>query len=143
MSGVKSSHIPAHQEADGLVYLPYMKRYAYKSEELDPSTFKKSFPIPAGTLVLGVLHRVTEQFAGGTPAIMIGDSSGAERWASLNGGSADDILPGTLNHVFCSLNKGGMQPKYYPSADRIELTGVTGLTQGEGEVYVIFGGKEN
>jgi hypothetical protein len=120
-----------------------MKRYTYTYADLDATTFKKSFPIPAGTLVLGVLHRVTTVFAGGTPALTIGDSVTADLWASLNTTNPDDINPTALNNVFLSVAKGGIQAKYYALTDRLIVTGVTGLTAGAGEIFVLISGKED
>jgi len=137
---VKSSHKITHQQADGLVYLPFAKRYSFNFADLDVS-LKAYIPVEAGTWVLGVAAHIVTAFGdGGTPALIIGDSDTA------NGYIPTTIIdPAVLNASSCSIGGTGTfaQGKYYAATNMIILDFTEVVTPGTIEVFVLYNGQEN
>lgn len=128
------SRKPGPNEFSFVGYPIQVAKVAYDHADLDAS-FNFFAPIEAGVAVIGVAHRVTEVFAGGTPSIDLGDSAATNSWLT-----ATNLTEGTLNNFVVSLgttsaNAGG---KFYAAANYIKVTGSTELTAGKGEIYILF-----
>jgi hypothetical protein len=105
---------------------------SYKFSDLDADG-KLRIPIVKDTLVLGVSHLVTKAFAGGVPALTIGDAVDADGF-----GAAAAFTLGTVGDFYSS--QGGTPAfaagKYFSDAGMIVLDHAAGLTAGEGKVLV-------
>ncbi len=132
--GVRSSYYPAHQEADGLVYVPFAKKYTFKHSDLDSSD-AIAFPIPAGSTVLNVTLKVTTAFDNAAD-VTVGDSADADGYIL-----AADVDP-TAKLFIQSL--GGTaafaRGKNYESADRIIVDFTANPAAGEAELCIFFAG---
>ena len=137
---VKSSHKITHQQADGLVYLPFAKRYQFSFADLDVD-LKARIPVEAGTWVLGVAAHIVAAFTdAGTQALIIGDSDTANGWIPTA-----IIDPSVLNASAHSIGGTGAfaQGKYYAAANLIILDFTDVSTTGTIEVFVLYNGQEN
>jgi hypothetical protein len=135
---VKSSHRATHQQADGLVYLPFARKFTVTQASLDAN--KKLFlPVEKGQTVLGVSHHVTTAFNGTTPSLTVGDGSDADGYIP-----AANVSIGTVDNFYFSLGGAGAYApgKYYPASGTIVLDYNNDCTEGEAEVMVYFAGSE-
>jgi hypothetical protein len=121
-------------EFENIRVVPEMKVVEFDHTDLD-AKFEYRIPIEAGTFVLGVGTYVKEALAGGAATMTVGDSVGADDWAT------DALcIPDSLDKFFFSQgstvdNKNG---KYYATADSILVTCVTGLTAGKIKILVLM-----
>jgi len=137
---VKSSHKITHQQADGLVYLPFAKRYAFNFADLDAS-LKAYIPVEAGTWILGVAARISAAFTNsGTQALVIGDGADPDGYIPTA-----LIIPATVNSHSFSLGGTGAYAlgKYYPTTGMVILDFTDVSTAGTIEVFVLYNGQEN
>lgn len=135
---VKSSHRATHQQADGLVYLPFARKYPVVQSSLDAN--KKLFlPVEKGQTVLGVSHRVITAFNGTTPSLTVGDAADADGYIP-----AANVSIGSVGNFYFSLGGAGAyaQGKYYTASGYIVLDYNNDCTEGEAEVMVYFAGSE-
>lgn len=132
---VKTQHLATHQQADGQGYVPYIKKYNFTYADLQ--TGKKFYiPVPAGSYVLGVIHRVVTAYTGTTPVVDIGDTDadGFVAAASVE----------TANAVVNSLGSAAAygNGKYYPATGTIVCDFTDDAVAGASEVLVLFAGTE-
>jgi hypothetical protein len=105
----------------------------YAWDDLSSDVLK--IPVEAGDLVLAVAHQVTTPFAGGTPALDIGDGTDADFWIvnTEMDMTADD-------NFFNSL--GSAQPGSagfpFTAAGNVVLTHAASLTAGAGTVFLLI-----
>lgn len=128
------SRKPGPNEFSFVGYPIQVSKTHYAHSDLDAS-FNFFVPIEAGIAVIGVAHRVTEAFAGGTPLLNIGDSAATDSWlnqTNLTEGSANNFV---VSLGTTSANAAG---KFYAAANYIKVTGSTELTAGEGDIYIFY-----
>jgi hypothetical protein len=132
---IKLGYQPTHQEADGLALVPFFKKFSYTWEDLDASD-DIYFPVPEGSVVLGIVHVVTAVFDGGSEACLIGDADQDDGWAA----AADTDVANTDLVAYYSVGDAPHYPqgKYFPTAGYIKVAHATGLTEGEADLYVQF-----
>lgn len=99
------------------------KEYAYSELPL-------TIPVDAGRLILGVGHEVTTVFAGGTPAVSIGNGTSTNFWMTTT------VLAPTSTGFQSSLAAISTGQLTGSSAGRVVLTGSTELSSGNGAVYI-------
>jgi hypothetical protein len=128
---VKTQFLATHQQSDGDALLPYLKEYDYGVADLVSD--KYTIPVPAGSLILGVTHVVTQVWNGTTPVVDVGDGTDADAFIAA-------ASTATLNAVASSLagaaaNAGGY---YFPASGKIVLTHTTAATTGASKVLVQY-----
>lgn len=128
------SRKPGPNEFSFVGYPIQVAKYKYSVSDLDASSNFYA-PIEAGVAVVGVAHRVTTAFAGGTEFVGLGDSSGTVAFLSTS-----EITATSTNDFVTTFNKtnaaaGG---KYYSSANYVKVTASTELTSGAGEIFIFF-----
>lgn len=133
-------------EFSNIRFAPEIQVVEYDHADLDVSAHTLKVPIPAGMIVLSVGHEVTEAFAGGTPALTIGDGDDADGYAK-----ATAFTLGTVGNFVNSQGVGDtagttdtiftLRPyatgKKYNTAGYILLTHAAGLTAGKGKVHIM------
>lgn len=101
--------------------------------EADTNGTRTAIAIPAKTLVTRVLCVVTEAFAGGTPALDVGEAGDADGWVDVA-----DITETTVGVYSGTAGNGAglaATGKYYPTGGAITITLSADLT--DGTAYVL------
>jgi hypothetical protein len=124
--------------------VPALRVVSYDFEDLDATAHTLKIPVQAGTYVLEVTHLTTTAFAGGTPALKIGDGDDDDGYltaavALLN--TAGDVVS---SKRFFSEDAGGVATmaafqdgKYYTAAGYILVTHAADLSAGVGKVMIL------
>ena len=127
---IEASRKATHQQADGMVYVPFEQVLIADWEDIDASR-NIYFPLDAGTFLYRIVARVIETVAGGTPAVLVGDSDAADTFIA-----AGDTLE-TAGDIFLE-----DAPKFYATADYLVVNFQVSVSGGTIELRVLFAGKE-
>jgi len=105
--------------------------------ESDTDSTVIAVELPAGSWVppYGVTVYVAELFAGGTPALNVGDGTTADGFVD-----EDDITEGTVGCYSGSAGNAAYSDtgRYYSSADTVDVTVSASLTGGTAYVFVQY-----
>lgn len=101
----------------------------------DLSSEVLKIPVEAGQVVLAVAHEVTTPFAGGTPALDIGDGSDADFW--IIDTEMDMTSDGNFFNSWASAQPG-MGGATFTAAGNVVLTHAVSLTAGAGKVFLFI-----
>ena len=130
---VKSQHKITHQQADGAVFLPFMKirRAAVGGAQ--------AFPIEAGQILLAVIARCVTTVDGETPAVLVGDAADPDGFIA----AADGIeTAGQMVNSLATTNAYA-SGKAYTASNRLIVDFNDDATKGEIELLVLYSGKES
>lgn len=123
--------------------VPTIKVVNYDFEDLDATAHTLKIPIKANTFIRDITHLVTTAFAGGTPALTIGDATDADGYGSLAAAKLD-----TIGDVYASKgafveDAGGVATsvpyaagKMYSAGSYLVLTHAADLSAGAAKLMI-------
>jgi len=126
---VKNQREITHQQADALVYSPFEIILEFDSDDSSANVEYK--PLPGNLLVYGAVVRVTETLAGGTPALLVGDSTADDTWV-VSGDTAE-----TAGDIVIE-----MDPVYYATPNYVKATWQASHSAGKFEIRLLCSGKQ-
>jgi hypothetical protein len=130
---VKSQHKITHQQADGAVFLPFMKiQHAAVGGTL-------AFPIEAGQVLLAVIARCVTNVNGATPAVLVGDAADPDGFIA----AADGIETAGQMVNSLAIANAYASGKAYTATNRLVVDFNDDATEGEIELLMLYSGKES